>query len=251
MKNHTKHLLLVATAALMFQCKKAPEVTTVEVKDITRNSAKIEGRVSEDGKGPITSRGICYSTMPEPNIHNERASSGSGPGRFQVNLQLDPQTTYYVRAYATTPKGTFYGEEKSFTTLTFLSFTHNGKTIEVHPNDNAVFTSWSVTDTVFTDAGSIDDGMANTNKIAAFAMGSAAKICQDLVAGGKDDWYLPSANELNAMQSHSDDLGLSANYYWSSTENDTMTAVAQRMSDGMQQIFQKTDNNSCRCIRKN
>ena len=94
----------------------ATEVT--EVTDITVRSAKCGGEVTFDGNVTVTARGICWSTMPNPTIEDNKTTEGSGVGSFTSNLSnLEPQTTYYVRAYATNEVGTAYGEEVSFTTL--------------------------------------------------------------------------------------------------------------------------------------
>ena len=53
------------------------------------------------------------------NLYNTIKPCGSGTGSFTCDLtNLQPNTTYYVRAYATNEVGTAYGEEMSFTTET-------------------------------------------------------------------------------------------------------------------------------------
>ena len=50
---------------------------------------------------------------------------------------------------------------------------------------------------------------------------SAAKFCRDLVAGGCDDWYLPSVNEFFAIATNAAVLGISNELgrgYWTSSE---------------------------------
>ena len=96
----------------------APVVTTAEVTNITLNSATCGGEVTFDGNVTVTARGICWGTSPNPTIEDNRTSNGSGVGIFTSNLSdLESNTTYYVRAYATNEVGTAYGEEKIFTTL--------------------------------------------------------------------------------------------------------------------------------------
>ncbi len=95
-----------------------PTVTTSDVTNITSNSATCGGNVTSDGNGTVTARGVCWSTSQNPTINNNRSIDGIGTGNFTSNLSnLVPQTTYYVRAYATNEAGTSYGEVKSFTTL--------------------------------------------------------------------------------------------------------------------------------------
>lgn len=94
-------------------------VTTSEVTDITSNSAICGGNVTTDNGSAVTVKGVCWSTNPNPTIEDNKTTDGSGVGNFTSNLSnLEPQTTYYVRAYATNEAGTSYGDELSFTTLT-------------------------------------------------------------------------------------------------------------------------------------
>ena len=110
---------------LTFTTKKEielPEVKTAEVEDITESEAVSGGEVISDGGAEVTARGICWSTKQTPTIEDDKTADGTGVGNFTSNLSnLEPQTTYYVRAYATNEVGTAYGEEVSFTTLTAYS----------------------------------------------------------------------------------------------------------------------------------
>jgi uncharacterized protein (TIGR02145 family) len=50
-------------------------------------------------------------------VANNKTSDGSGSGRFASSLTgLTPNTTYYVRAYATNSVGTAYGNQENFMT---------------------------------------------------------------------------------------------------------------------------------------
>lgn len=97
--------------------KLPPTIATNEVSSITATSAVCGGEVISDGGASITARGVCYSTAPNPTINNNHTSNGNGTGSFVSNLTgLLPNTTYYVKAYATNSIGTSYGEQKTFTT---------------------------------------------------------------------------------------------------------------------------------------
>lgn len=95
-----------------------PSVTTSMVSNITDNSATCGGNVTSDGGTTVTSRGICWSTNQNPTIGDNHTTDGSGIGAFTSSITgLVPNTTYYVRAYATNSVGTSYGEQKSFITI--------------------------------------------------------------------------------------------------------------------------------------
>ena len=102
--------------------KLLPTVTTAEVTDIKLFSAVCGGEVTFDGNVTVTARGICWSTTQNPTIEDYKTTNGSGVGSYTSNMtNLEHNTTYYVRAYATNEVGTSYGEEVSFTTLAAYS----------------------------------------------------------------------------------------------------------------------------------
>ena len=105
-----------------------PVVTTSEVTDITQTTAVCGGNVTSDGGLTVTSRGVCWSTSPNPVLNvNYMTSNGSGTGTFTSNITaLSPNTTYYVRAYASNSAGTTYGEQKTFTTQPETQIWENG-----------------------------------------------------------------------------------------------------------------------------
>lgn len=94
-----------------------PTVQTNEVIDVTHNSAIVGGTIAANGGKEITERGVVYATTQNPTTNNTKVMSGTGSGSFTCNLtDLQPNTTYYVRAYAVNSKGTAYGTQVSFTT---------------------------------------------------------------------------------------------------------------------------------------
>ncbi len=94
-----------------------PTVTTSAVSGITPTGATSGGNVTADGNSPVTARGICWSTSPNPSLANNVTDNGTGLGTFISTINgLTPSTTYYIRAYATNSVGTAYGNAISFTT---------------------------------------------------------------------------------------------------------------------------------------
>ena len=95
-----------------------PTVTTTAVSNIAPTTAMSGGNVTADGGADITARGICWSTSQTPSISGNHTTDGTGTGSFNSTMtDLTPNTTYYVRAYATNSEGTAYGEVVSFATL--------------------------------------------------------------------------------------------------------------------------------------
>lgn len=95
-----------------------PAVTTAAVTQITKTSAVSGGDVTYDGGATITARGLCWSTDPDPDLTDNVIPGGEGAGVFVSNLtDLDLNTEYHVRAYATNSKGTVFGSDVTFKTL--------------------------------------------------------------------------------------------------------------------------------------
>ena len=103
---------------IMFSTKNGvPVLTTSAASEIGTTWATCGGDISDDGGIEVTERGICWSTSPNPTIEGDHGSNGAGLGSFSVNMNnLEPNTTYYVRAYATNSHTTAYGNEVFFRT---------------------------------------------------------------------------------------------------------------------------------------
>lgn len=81
-----------------------PIVSTAPITEMNALIAKSGGNIVSDGGAPVTARGICWSTSPNPIVANNLnfTSAGSGSGAFTCSLSgLVLGSQYYVRAYAT------------------------------------------------------------------------------------------------------------------------------------------------------
>jgi uncharacterized protein (TIGR02145 family) len=96
-------------------------LTTSNISVISTTSAISGGYISYDGGEPITERGVCWSTTPNPSILDSKTIDGSGMGAFISTITgLSEATKYYFKAYATNSLGTVYGNELSFTTFPII-----------------------------------------------------------------------------------------------------------------------------------
>lgn len=94
-------------------------LSTTSVSSITSTSAVSGGNISTDGGSSVTARGVCWGTNQNPTVDGSKTTDGTGAGQFTSTITgLTPGITYYVRAYAINNKGTTYGQEISFRTLT-------------------------------------------------------------------------------------------------------------------------------------
>ncbi|MGE5457011.1 MAG: hypothetical protein ACM3RX_01510 [Methanococcaceae archaeon] len=92
-------------------------LTTMQISQITATTAMSGGNITNDGGSPIASKGVCWSTSPNPTIINSKTTAGLGNGPFEsIITGLMPGQTYYLRAYVTNTVKTSYGDEKIFVT---------------------------------------------------------------------------------------------------------------------------------------
>ncbi len=93
-------------------------VTTKVPTDVTSNSAKSGGEVTDGGGSSITQKGVCWNTSGSPTIDDFFSSDGIGEASYESELiNLIPSTQYFVRAYVINDAGVSYGQEETFTTL--------------------------------------------------------------------------------------------------------------------------------------
>ncbi len=95
-----------------------PTVTTGGISSIAQTTARGGGQVTDEGGGTVSAKGLCWSTVQNPEVTDDHTTDGSGMGTFTSDLTgLTCNTPYYVRAYATNEAGTNYGDQVSFTTV--------------------------------------------------------------------------------------------------------------------------------------
>jgi len=110
-----------------FQTNGIPTLTaTTSASNIIATTATSGGEITDNGRSPIITRGICWSTysnpsLTTPNTNKTIDNSSDLIGAFTANMKgLTSNTTYYVRAYATNAVGTGYGSQIQFTTFPIM-----------------------------------------------------------------------------------------------------------------------------------
>jgi N-acetylneuraminic acid mutarotase len=111
---------LITGIIMLSGCKKEPGIpvlNTTNVSIVTVNTVVVSGTVTSDGGSEVSVRGVCWSTDQNPTITDYSVNSGAGLGSFTASINgLEPNTTYYVRAYARNSEGISYGNEVTFST---------------------------------------------------------------------------------------------------------------------------------------
>jgi hypothetical protein len=100
----------------------------------------------------------------------------------------------------------------------------------------------------------IGTGMRNTSAILRECEepDTAARMCANYRGGDKDDWFLPSLDELNAIYRHlhKHDLGgFGLGEYWSSSETSKGYAWYYNFTNGKQLYCNKWPKHRVRCVR--
>jgi hypothetical protein len=112
----------VFTSAVHVTTFDKPTVETVELTTVLATDAQCVGKVVDDGRDPVTKRGVCWSIHDLPDVQGEHTSNGAGLGSFTGSMSaLEPATLYYVRAYAINNAGIAYGEQMHFTTTRLVT----------------------------------------------------------------------------------------------------------------------------------
>ena len=154
-----------------------PTVATTEVTNITYTSATAGGSVIANGGATIITRGVCYSTEPDPTIlDNVATSTYAGLGTFTCSLpDLADGTTYYIRAFATNVKGTAYGEE-----LTFSTPAYGQPVVTTSDVVNITYTSAKASGNVMADG-----GKEVTERGICYAIGKTPTLADNVIVSGK------------------------------------------------------------------
>ena len=215
---------------------------------ITEIKASSGGALTSDGNAAISAWGVCWSTSINHTLANSFSQDLVDNNNYSFTstiIGLAPNTTYYVRAYATNSSGTAYGNQVSFTTGSlYIGMGHQGGIIAyilqpgdngydanvthgliAAPSDQSTGAEWGCNSIGISgaDGTAIGTGAQNTLDIinGCGVTSIAARICGDLVLGGYSDWYLPSKDELIQLNINQDAIGgFANNSYWSSTEGD-------------------------------
>jgi hypothetical protein len=240
-------------------------IVTTDATNILQTSATSGGNVTADGGATVTARGICWSTSPNPTpFDSYTLDVSSGTGAFVCNLtDLTANTLYYIRAFATNSVGTAYGNEVSFTTLSFtIGQSYRGGIIFyidgagkhgllAAPSDQSTGTVWGCDGiSIPGTSTAIGTGQANTSAIVngCYTAGIAAQICNQFVLDYNYLWFLPSKDELNQMYLQKSIIGGLSGYYLSSSEFSSDYAWAQDFLDGSQNSASKSSTGKVRAV---
>lgn len=190
-----------------------PEVNTIAITDVGQDSAKFYGALLKTANTTVSDFGFCWSITTSPTTNDNKVSNGSTSNTqsfSNVVTGLSENQIYYVRAYATNTKGTAYGLELSFTTLSntlvnglIAYYPFNGNTNDESGNNN----NGTANGGSFTT-----DKNGNTNKAYYF--------------GGSDYIRVPNSSSLSGI---SNTFTIAA---WVYNENQLVSVVCKASYNG-------------------
>lgn len=93
-----------------------PDVRTLSYDKVTDVAAEVNASLVSNGNNPVHTLGLCYATHSMPTMEDDIIETVVA-NNYSINLNdLEPSTTYYVRAFAKNNGHLKYGEELQITT---------------------------------------------------------------------------------------------------------------------------------------
>lgn len=266
--------LFISAMLLNVSCSKdsEPVLKTSNVSNITKSTVAAGGDITSDEGSEVTARGVCWGTSSGPTVDNNKTTDGSGTGTFTSQVTgLSPNTTYYLRAYATNDAGTAYGDEVIFTTAPAnVGESYNGGVVAYifQPSDPGYSTTsskglivastdtdpgeWGCVGVGISTATSLGSGKQNTQRIIdnCSQSGISARLCDAYESGGYSDWFLPSKDELEKIYEARDIIGNLSNVnYWSSSQVNENFSWMHSFANGYQGDNHRSNSLRARPVR--
>lgn len=228
-----------------------PNVRTLLPEDESFFSAKCGVELIDNGGLQISRVGFLVSINPQPTINNSIFINQSTTlTNYSLNVDnLQSSGNYYVRGFAENIAGLVYSNQiYNFQTKKYYQIGEQGpgggiifynkmdtiggwNFLECAPNDLSITLPWANTVLPIQNLStSIGSGKQNTQLIIS-ELGSgggdyAAKACEIYSFNGKNDWFLPSRDELLKMYQNllsNGAVSFQNNKYWSSSSDLTYT----------------------------
>jgi hypothetical protein len=206
-----------------YSCEKCipvtiPEVSTNAITDIGQGSAKFLGALLKLGDTAVNDFGFCWATTSNPTINNSKVSNGptSTIQSFSnVVTGLLENKLYYVRAYAINTKGTVYGQELSFTTLS-------------NPLTDCLIAYYPFNGNTNDESGNNNNGIANGGSLATDNNGSVSKAYN---FSGTDFIRVPNSTSISGVH---DNFSIAA---WIYNEDQFVSVVCKAANGGSTMQF--------------
>jgi hypothetical protein len=165
-----------------------PQVTTTNPV-VSDTAVIVGGDVTFTGGDNNTTRGVCWSTSPNPTTSDNfmlDASNGAGVYSFDILGQLMPNTEYYFKAYAENSVGKAYGNE-----LNFETSYGNPNNALINANGCVECDNYAVGDTfvlnqqimIVADRSMLDAALSNGDDLTQFCVSKVTDMSEICLAG--------------------------------------------------------------------
>ena len=121
-------------------------ISAPSVSNVTEDRATIIATITTNTPSAILKKGICYDTQSNPTISNRTIEMSSAGLSLNLTItELEPETKYYAKAFATVANGNpVYSTEISFTTAARSITSELDKYIAPsYPDDYTSIADWS------------------------------------------------------------------------------------------------------------
>lgn len=255
----------------------APEILSLTVTDIYSAGAtfKVTLKASQQPVnvtfeyGTSLSYGNTVTGVPDPLY-------GKGNRMMAKISSLKRDTVYHCRVKAVNSAGTTFSDDMTFAAKFGLGESYGGGFIiyidgtgehgliaaETDQSSGTIWDNGSNCLKTNVNSITIGSGQSNTTRlISVLGLGDyPARICDDLVLNGFNDWYLPSLQELDclwkSLSVFDRHYNLNGFFYWTSSEeivfdgNRVCNAMVQNVLTGEQRTWPKDDKTpSVRAVR--
>jgi uncharacterized protein (TIGR02145 family) len=181
-----------------------PKLSSIEVYNITSNSAVGESKIHDNGGTTILEKGVCWNTTGEPTVLNNKMTDNSNSEYIKCEIKkLQPFTKYYLRAYSTNNKGTGYSDNQ----ITFFTLNETGTFVDLRDGQNYKWVKignqvWMAENLNYSSSSSLcyDNNSSNCE---IYGRLYSYSVAQNVCPSG---WHLPSDNEWKELEMY---LGMS------------------------------------------
>lgn len=189
---------LLAIALLIMiasSCTKAvlPTLSTKDVSEITPITGKAGGVIIDDGGALLIERGVCWSKYELPTIDHSKAEDSLSNQTYSLRITgLEPNTKYYLRAFATNSEGIAYGNSVIFQTLDISNGSSyvDSRDGKAYPTINIGEQTWMASNLAY--ASEHGNYVAYDNKQENIALYGYLYDWQTAGVACPDGWHLPS-----------------------------------------------------------
>ena len=145
--NNSEGIVYGTTKSFVTPSQTPLEIIINHISYIDCSMATVSSLITSDGGFDVLSRGICWGIAPDPDVVSSyHTNDGAGNGELESAITLvEPNQTYYIRAYAINATDTAYSENSALVSKApvFLNLSYSNLdstsamlVCDIDPNNN-------------------------------------------------------------------------------------------------------------------